>query len=120
MPEELKRALPTDDQGRPVITRQGGIGLVYDSRLDDPITRWAACLSRVTAVMEANPKGMLAHCIDSISVCPSDEGGDACCPQACIDKFKQEHASGQPEMEVLAKSFVEGTCVKGFRRPATK
>ena len=84
LPEALKKALPRDREGRPVIAQQGGLGLVYDSKLNDPITRWGACLSRVLAVKTANPgAGMLSHCIDLMEVCPTDEGGDDCCPQAC-------------------------------------
>ncbi len=116
MPEALRKALPSDDQGRPVIAQQGGVGLAYDSQLDDPITRWAACLSRVTAVLKANGPGKVAHCIDSVKLCPTDEGGPDCCPKACIDEFKQAAAREPSEMKTLAV-FSKGSCVKGLPEP---
>ena len=118
LPADVAKALPRDSQGRPIIIGQGGTALVYDKAVDDPISRWGACLSRVSALKKANPgPGRFAHCVALIDVCASDEGGAACCPQACIDKFEQQQAGGLSEKEAMNKSFVEGSCLKGFKRP---
>ena len=57
IPPAVASALPKDAQGRPILIESGGVGLVYDSKLDDPIARWGACLSLVAGAYTSPKRG---------------------------------------------------------------
>ena len=112
IPPPVASALPKDAQGRPILIESGGVGLVYDSKLDDPITRWGACLSLVADAHKPSKRG--TPWIDLIKPCPTNAGGKDCCPPECIEKFKKERAGGSSDRDAMARSFVEGSCVEGL------
>ncbi len=89
------------------------LDLVYQPALSDPITHRGECIERISACIDTNP-GPLAGCIDLITPCPSNAGGSACCPPACLTQFKALMASGQSEEDAIENSFVEGSCVDGY------
>ena len=123
LPAHLERALPRSDDGLPVLLRthtpvmgpEISVEMVYDAALDDPITRWADCLSRVSACDRANPGLPVAGCVAQIEICPDATGGRGCCPSPCVEEFRRRMADGEDEEEALEKSFVQGDCVEGFR-----
>jgi hypothetical protein len=115
MPAALASALPKDEQGRPILMQRGGVGLAYDSKIDDPISRWSACLSLVNPARQTARQGGTPW-IDLVKPCHTNAGGNDCCPPACIEKFKKEKASGASDSDGIDRSFMEGTCVEGFEQ----
>jgi hypothetical protein len=113
LPPDVARALPRTPDGRPIIAQGGGVALVYDETLDDPIARWGQCLGRVTACFKTNRQ--LGGCVDLIEVCPTNRGGRNCCPRACLDQYNGLRAGGMAEREAMAASFVKGDCVEGLK-----
>lgn len=121
LPAEVKQAFPVDEKGRPMLASStaGGegalrISLVYDETLDDPITRWGACLERVVACKRANPKQSIRDCVPLIPRCATDVGGVACCPGACLDAFASAKATGITDTQAVEQTFVKGDCVTGL------
>ena len=114
MPADLAAALPKTPDGRPIIAQGGGVALVYDETLDDPIARWGQCVGRVSACHETN-RGQLGGCVDLIPVCSTNRGGPNCCPRACIDQYKSLLTGGMAEREAIHASFLKGECVEGFK-----
>jgi hypothetical protein len=91
------------------------VALGYDDTLDDPISRWGQCLSRVLGCYRASPTA-ISTCVASMDRCADDTGGQGCCPPACIEQFRANVAAGMAENNAVDASFVEGTCVAGFQR----
>ena len=120
LPAELEAALPRTDDGRPILLASAGSGpeaadvqLVYDEDADDPITRWGQCLGRVVSCYEANDGGPIAGCLAVVERCASGDGGEGCCPSACLDELASAIAGGMPEDEAVDTILVEGACVPG-------
>jgi len=118
VPPEIAAQLPTTQDGKVLFTEvtSGGLTmqLAYDPTLDDPITRWGWCLSRVTACVTANPSQSIIGCIPKIEVCASSEGGHGCCPSACLDEFRQAHERTRDDRRALEESILTGRCIPGF------
>jgi len=118
LPPELAAALPKTTAGLPKLHEARAEGftlqLGYDANLDDPITRWAGCMGRVVDCVRANPNGPFGGCVPQISVCPSDEGGDDCCPKACLDEFKEAYRRTQNDRRAVEESILTGRCIPGF------
>ena len=118
LPAELAASLPKSPNGLPLLLQQGGvlgpgIGLAFDASLDDPITRWAECLSRVRGCRATNA-GAIAGCVDLVPVCATNAGGKGCCPASCVAAFKARVAAGSAEPLAVRESFLAGDCVDGF------
>ena len=117
MPLELTAQLPKTDDGLPILVSttyaDKTVALVFDESLDDPITRWGECLSRVLSCRQVNT-GPIAPCIDMIEHCATNEGGIGCCPSACIAEFKQQVSAGEEEFAAIENSFLAGNCVEGL------
>ncbi len=121
LPAEVKQAFPADEKGRPMLASStaGGdgalqIAIVYDETLDDPITKWGACLERVVACKRANPKQSIRDCVPLIPRCASDAGGAACCPGPCLDAFASARATGVSDLIAVEQTFIKGDCVAGL------
>lgn len=120
--EEALEAFPKTADGKPILMQAGdpsgsSVALVYDkSKQDTPVTRYAACLSRVTACAKTNTIETAAECIPMIERCPTNEGGEACCPPACIEQFQALIAEGKELMSALNESFIKGDCFEGLNR----
>ncbi len=113
--------LPATEDGRPVLLSTGSPGpdgyeieLVYDRAIDDPISRWGQCLSRVVSCYRENAGGPIAACVAVVERCASDAGGEGCCPPACLDAFEGALRGGMVEDDAVDSVFVEGDCVEGL------
>lgn len=111
-------ALPKTKDGRPILASQEGdgfqLGLVYDETLDDPVTRWGGCFRTVLACHDPAEPSITA-CVRRIARCARAEGGDACCPAACLDQFDAALARGTGEDAAIDQVFLAGGCVPGFQ-----
>jgi hypothetical protein len=122
IPPEVAAQLDHTDGGLPIFVSTSAtlpagttIGLAYDATLDDPITRWGQCLSRVVACHAANPgAGPIAPCIALIERCADNHGGKGCCPSACLDRYAMAVASGEAESDAFTQIFLDGSCVDGM------
>jgi hypothetical protein len=104
------------------VTDTGGFVLNFDPNtpelawvitpgLTTPTARWGACLGRVADCYETNAS--VAGCIDLIPRCGGPEGGEGCCPSACIAAFQQLHQGGLDEFAAITTAFFADTCVPG-------
>lgn len=118
VPEAIAEHLPRTEEGLPIVggVSAGGVqlSLSYDATLDDPITRWAACLERVVACGEANEPAALAGCIATIDVCQAPEGGEGCCPVRCLEDFDRQRTNGLDDAAAIERVFLRGDCVAGY------
>ena len=89
------------------------IALVYDDKIDDPVTRWSACFQRVLAC-HAPAESSVTACVKRIATCAKPEGGPSCCPQACLTAFDQALAAGKSEDVAVDQVFLAGACIPGF------
>jgi hypothetical protein len=123
LPPDLAEGLPRTDGGQPVVMTTNAtlapgvmLALTYDEKLDDPISRWGSCLSRVVGCYRTNG-GYLGGCVDHIEVCGDPAGGDGCCPRGCLDRYKALRGQGVPEDTAVDGSFIAGDCIPGFTGP---
>jgi hypothetical protein len=111
--------LPKDASGHPILLDQSMPGsgatvrMTVALELDDPITRWGACLDRAMSCVR-NSVGPFGPCVALIDRCADSRGGHGCCPSACLDDFALRHSSGVSEAEAFRSVFLEGTCIAGL------
>jgi hypothetical protein len=120
LPAEIESSLPHTDDGLPILLDVPTeaipgfkLQLVFDATLDDPITRWGECLARVMSCYKTNDR--VSSCIETqIEICADDQGGNGCCPRACIEEYARLHDEGASEDEAVENSVILGDCIPGF------
>lgn len=118
--EQLDEIDDLDQEGRPILIRSPAVmpsglelALVYDATLDDPITRWAACLA---IVRDCLPPWSAApdSCVEALPACADDTGGEACCAPSCVTAFADARDAGADVDAAWEASFLDGRCVDGL------
>lgn len=122
LPSSLASTLRRTDGGLPVFATSGAglpagvsVSLVYDQTRDDPVTRWAECVSLVRGCLTSRPDaGSPVPCVRALRRCATNAGGDQCCPASCLAAFDTALAADAGFADALAQSLLDGRCVDGF------
>jgi hypothetical protein len=119
LPDDLEGSLPRTDGGLPILLANplgAGTGvalaLTFDKTLDDPVTRWGECMGRVVACYDANGANAIEGCLRLIETCPTDRGGNGCCPRTCLTAYENLRAQGQQEDRAVIGSYLRGDCIR--------
>lgn len=111
----IEGAKRTED-GLPIIAESSGgaisVTIAYDSRLDDPVARWGDCLSLVVRCRQQT-EGAILPCVDAILRCTGN-GGEACCPDACLAPFVARLRAGEDELAAFEATVLAGDCMPGL------
>lgn len=116
---KLVEALPKDDQGRPILSQNGGAALVLEKQGSRrPTNVLAGCGNWVTRCLKVGERS-LDQCFVSVPTCKSADGlsdTQQCCPAACLPSYEGFRRSGQPEMSAFNSAlFGKPSCVPGVR-----
>jgi hypothetical protein len=113
-PEPLKSpdvsALPTDEQGRPILSQDG--------KSPSPSQARAICSSSVTKCYQPGQRS-LDQCWVSMPRCASASGSDGkevCCPSACAERYEKERIAGATPPEATDRAlFGTPSCIPGVQ-----
>lgn len=94
----------------------GGLGIVFDPDLRDPVTAMADCGALISACLEET-QGDFDACVLGVAVCRTDspwtEEGP-CCPDACVAQFRAARDGGQTGFDAYVRTWaLDGSCFPG-------
>ena len=116
-PVELAPELPVTDEGQPVMPMPGGIDLVLDFDLRDPIRSGIECAEMIGTCFESGLRNY-AGCFANAPKCATDEpwanGETYCCADACEGAYQALRESGMRASEAFVEAiYGEPSCMPG-------
>ena len=123
IPAEAFVDSPLNDSGEPVLLEvplgNDRLQLVYDDTRLDAIRFWGECLGRVSGCYATNG-GSIDGCVELIELCESERGATGCCPEACVQRYRDARAGGLSDDAAVDASFAQGECIPGFAERAAE
>lgn len=112
--------LPATDDGKPVLENYGGMLLVMDETLADPITAQGDCMSLVSHCIEPRntPNGRtLDACFASVPICKTQQPwgeSEPCCSEACRDLYRTLRERNFADTEAFERT-IDTNCFPGVK-----